>query len=314
MSEKPATNRDEIIVKKVKKGGHGGHHGGAWKVAYADFVTAMMAFFLLLWLLGATTEDQRKGIADYFAPAPPSLSSGGSGGMLGGLSFAPGARRSASSAATVVVALRAPDADAKAPGQAGGQGESKAGSSALEKLRAEEEQEAFEQAQAALLQAIEESPELHELSDNILVDMTPEGMRIQIVDRSGGSMFASGSAKMPGRTQQLIKQIAKAISKLPNKISISGRDALPDPKRVRQLTPFQTQSGYGNWELSSDRANASRRALVAGGITPNRIIRVTGKADTDPLVPEDPFVAQNRRISVVLIREAPVLPPSLQKK
>ena len=305
MSEKPATNRDEIIVKKVKKGGHGGHHGGAWKVAYADFVTAMMAFFLLLWLLGATTEDQRKGIADYFAPAPPSLSSGGSGGMLGGLSFAPGARRSASSAATVVVALRAPDADAKAPGQAGGQGESKAGSSALEKLRAEEEQEAFEQAQAALLQAIEESPELHELSDNILVDMTPEGMRIQIVDRSGGSMFASGSAKMPGRTQQLIKQIAKAISKLPNKISISGHT---------DATPFQTQSGYGNWELSSDRANASRRALVAGGITPNRIIRVTGKADTDPLVPEDPFVAQNRRISVVLIREAPVLPPSLQKK
>ena len=181
--------------------------------------------------------------------------------------------------------------------------QSKAGSSALEKLRAEEEQEAFEQAQAALLQAIEESPELHELSDNILVDMTPEGMRIQIVDQEGGSMFASGSAEMAPRTRKLLEQIAQVVTKLPNKISVSGHT---------DAQQFGGAGGYSNWELSSDRANASRRGLIQGGLTPDRFVEVTGKAAQEPLMEEDPFAPQNRRISLILLREAPVLPPELQ--
>ena len=298
MSDSLGRNEGTIIVKKVV-GGHDGHHGGAWKVAYADFVTAMMAFFLLLWLLNATTEEQKRGISEYFTPASVSLSTGGAGGMLGGQSISPGASVSATSSAPVIVTITSPPPPAitetveKDPNE-----------EALEKFKAEQEQASFEEAQDALQQALQEDPELAGLKDNLVVDMTPEGMRIQILDKEGAGMFASGSATLKPQTRKLFEKVAQAIEKLPNKLSISGHT---------DSTPFN-RGDYSNWELSSDRAHASRRALADSGLGGDRFARVTGKADIEPLNLEDPFQPENRRISIILLREAPVLPPELQKK
>jgi chemotaxis protein MotB len=298
-----------VIIKKVKKGGHGGHHGGAWKVAYADFVTAMMAFFLLLWLLNVTTDVQKKGIADYFAPASMSRTESGAGGILGGQTLiTDGNRVSNSGVPSVVVAIMPPpgrktdapehdtddkDAQSDAPPNA----DQKAAEKAAEKKIAEREAKAFKEAEAALHQAIDDDPKLAELKNQIVVDMTPEGLRIQIVDQENQSMFPTGSAQMTDRTHLLMQKIAQVITKLPNKISISGHT---------DATPYRTESGYGNWELSTDRANASRRALMDAGLKPDRITQVVGKADQDPLYPKDVFNPSNRRISIVLLRNAPL--------
>ncbi|MEQ8249252.1 MAG: flagellar motor protein MotB [Alphaproteobacteria bacterium] len=283
-------NQPIIINKKVKKGGDHGHHGGAWKVAYADFVTAMMAFFLLLWLLSTTTVEQRSGIADYFTPTT-SLRSGesGAGGILGGQTLSDsGAKIGEGGTPSVVVELTPPGSrDAKEKD--------------IEELAAKREQESFEDALQALNKAITDSPELSDLKDNIQVDMTSEGMRIQIVDREGGALFRAGSADMNARTRDLIGQIAKVVAALPNDISISGHT---------DSNPF-SRGDYSNWELSSDRANASRRQLVSSGIDPTRIVQVVGKADQEPLVEEDPFLPENRRVSIVLRRTSAVLPPGL---
>ena len=165
------------------------------------------------------------------------------------------------------------------------------------------EEEAFEEAQEAIRQAINADPTLAELADQLLMDMTPEGMRIQIVDQEGGSMFPSGSAQMKPRTRALLGQIAQVINELPNRVAISGHT---------DATPFQTEGGYTNWELSSDRANAARRALVDSGVPFERIALVTGKADTEPFDASDPFLPTNRRISIVLRRGTSVLPESLR--
>ncbi len=282
-------NQPIVINKKVKKGDGHGHHGGAWKVAYADFVTAMMAFFLLLWLLSTTTDEQRAGLADYFTPTTASISStSGAGGILAGQTFsAEGARIGEGGTPSVVVELTPPSRQAK--------------DKDIEELAAKREQEDFEKAVQVLEKAITDSPELSDLRNNIQIDMTPEGMRIQIVDQEGGALFRAGSAEMNTRTRELISQIAKVVEDLPNDISISGHT---------DATPFN-RGDYSNWELSSDRANASRRELIQSGINPSRIVQVVGKADHEPLVEEDPFLPQNRRVSIVLRRAAPVLPPGV---
>ena len=287
-----------IIVKKVVAG-HGGHHGGGWKVAYADFVTAMMAFFLLLWLLNVTTSEQRKGIADYFAPTAASLSKSGSGGVLGGSTLSSeGARNSELSPPVVTVEVGDPDEESE---QDEGQPSSgRASEKELARELAERERQMFEEAERALRQAIQETPDMPDLSQNLIIDNTPEGLRIQIVDQERQSMFPSGSAALHGRMSELMARIADVVLRLPNRVSITGHT---------DATPFRTDSGYGNWELSADRANASRRALIEFGLPAERIAFVTGKADTEPLIPEDPTLAANRRISVVLLRETSVLPP-----
>ena len=296
MSDSIGHNEGTIVVKKINKADHG-HHGGAWKVAYADFVTAMMAFFLLMWLLNATTDEQKRGISEYFTPASVSLSTGGAGGMLGGQSIAPGASVSATSSAPVIVTITSPPPPTISETV---EKDPIPDEEALEKFKAEQEQAAFEEAQNALQQ----DPELAGLQDNLVVDMTPEGMRIQIVDKEGGAMFASGSAKLKPQTRKLFVKVAQAVERFPNKLSISGHT---------DSTPFN-RANYSNWELSSDRANASRRALADAGLTDDRFARVTGKADIEPLNLEDPFQPENRHISIVLLREAPVLPPELRKK
>ena len=301
MSDRRNTD-GSIVIKKIKKGEHG-HHGGAWKVAYADFVTAMMAFFLLLWLLSATTDDQKKGISEYFTPASVSLSSGGAGGLLGGLALSPGASASASSSAPVIVTIASPPPPqpTKVVEETKGADKEK---EAQERFKAQQEQAAFNDAQEALKRAIEEDPEIRDLKNQIIIDMTPEGMRIQLTDKDGGSMFAAGSAQVTPKTRKLLATVAKVMEKLPNKVSIAGHT---------DASPFNRQ-GYTNWELSSDRANSSRRVLTENGVIQERMARVIGKAATEPLNEEDPLKPENRRITIVLMREAPVLPPELVKK
>jgi chemotaxis protein MotB len=306
-----ADNEQPIIIKKIVKGGHG-HHGGAWKVAYADFVTAMMAFFLLMWLLNATTDDQKKGIADYFTPATASDSKSGAGGLLGGQSVSsPGAMQSATSVPSASIDLKptsgASDGDAEEDvGSTGNEDLSKLSDEELREALVKREAEMFDEAEKNLRQAIEEIPELKELAKNLVIDQTPEGLRIQIVDREGKPMFPSGSADMLPHTRKLMAKIAQVVASTKNKISIAGHT---------DSTPFRgKRAGSGNWELSSGRALSSRRALVAGGLVGKRIVQVVGKADTEPLLKDDPKSARNRRISIVLLREGGTLGPSEMAK
>jgi chemotaxis protein MotB len=176
----------------------------------------------------------------------------------------------------------------------------------LEEDMAAREQSSFDEAQNLLEAALKETPELEELSEQVKIDMTEEGMRIQIVDQDGGSMFVAGTNKLTKRSQKVIQEIAEVIGKLPNDVSISGHtDASPYDNKA---------SGESNWELSSGRANSSRKVLQDAGVAPERIARVIGKADQDPLTPEDPFLPENRRISIILLRRANVLPPALHKE
>ena len=294
----------DIIVKKVIKVS-GGHHGGAWKVAYADFVTAMMAFFLLLWLLNVTTDEQKSGIADYFAPTTVSFSRSGSGGVMGGLSMSTEGAKSDSNAPTVVVQLNNSLTDPSDQSKAESEALEDATDKQLQEEVAAREQDSFDDAQQIIEAMMKENEEIEDISEQIRIEMTKEGMRIQIVDQDGGSMFGAGNAEMSEKTQKVIAEIAKVINKLPNDISITGHT---DAGR------FERKDGYSNWELSADRANTSRRVLIAAGVDMERMSRVIGRADQDPLTPEDPFMAENRRISILLLRQAPVLPPSLQKE
>ncbi len=296
-----ADNAQPIIIKKIKKGGHG-HHGGAWKVAYADFVTAMMAFFLLLWLLNATTDEQKRGIADYFTPSSVSDSKSGAGALLGGQSMStPGALQNTAAMPSVAVKLTATSGASDAEddldtGASGAETEGEATEEEIKQALEDREEERFRMAEEELNEAIRENPELQSVAENLVVDRTAEGLRIQIVDQEGKPMFPSGSAQMLDRTRNLMTKVAQVIQSLPNKISISGHT---DAVKFRGR-----KAGYGNWELSAGRALSSRRALVEGGIPTARIANVVGKAATDPFVPEEPASARNRRISIVLLREA----------
>ncbi len=294
-----------IVVKKIKKGGHG-HHGGAWKVAYADFVTAMMAFFLLLWLLNATTEEQKRGISDYFAPVAVSAASGGAGGMLGGRSISsPGSSVSRTSVPSVSLKLE------PTTGATEGNAEEEGGADLESEKAAKEERERldkidnqnFDKIEQQIRQTIQRTPDLKELEKHLMIDRTPEGMRIQVVDREGRPMFASGSAKLVERTKKLMYLIAAAIRRVPNRVRISGHT---------DSEPFKGKNGYSNWELSADRAQSSRRALVEGGLDMSRVESVAGRAAQDPLLPENPTSQRNRRVNILLLKKS--MEPGQQKK
>jgi chemotaxis protein MotB len=318
------SNAPTVIIKKVKSHAHAPHHGGAWKVAYADFVTAMMSFFLLLWLLNVTTDVQKRGIADYFEPTISSKSQSGAGGVLGGLTIgSPGAQAIPLSQPELQIARQAmrqqqegddgndggtAGTDPKAQDQDGGIDKDHVkpiDDKDLERQYAEREQHRFEAAAKALREAMNQIPELKALKNNLLIDNTPEGLRIQIVDQAKQPMFPLGSAEMLDPARKLIALVAQVVQHLPNKISISGHT---------DATPYPMGGKYSNWELSADRANDSRREFIADGVAPQRIERVVGLADRDPLVPADPTSPENRRISVVLLREGkPPLPQTAAK-
>jgi chemotaxis protein MotB len=290
-----------IIIKKVKGGGGHAHHGGAWKVAYADFVTAMMAFFLLMWLINTTSPEQKRGIADYFAPASVSQTTSGSGGILAGTALGvDGAKQNGSQS---IIQDMAPDAknpdDGKAKDGSKAQADETATTEALREALQKREEAAFASAAQSLRQALQDMPELAELSKNIIIDQTPEGLRIQLVDQEGRSMFNEGSAQPNARAKLLLRAISKVINQLPNRISIYGHTSANRGGARAE----------GDWPLSANRADASRRILQGSGVDPDRVYQVSGKAASEPLYPDDPTLPGNRRIAIVLLREAPVLPP-----
>lgn len=293
-----ATNEQPIILKKIKKVVHG-HHGGAWKIAYADFVTAMMAFFLLMWLISMTTPEQKQGLADYFAPSNVSRSTSGAGGIMGGTAFDEEGARMPGTKPQVVMTISTP-AQPKSPELAEKEAKDAAQMDKLMKEKSARDERNFRSAAESIRQAMRENPDLAELSRNVIIDETPEGLRIQIVDQDGRSMFPSGHAEPFERTRKLLDEVAGILIKLPNRVSISGHT---------DANPVAGRPGYSNWELTADRANATRRILENAGLSNDRIYQVVGKADSEPLFPEDPYMAANRRLSVLLLREAPVTPP-----
>jgi chemotaxis protein MotB len=297
-----ATNQRPIIIKKIKKVVGGGHHGGAWKVAYADFVTAMMAFFLLMWLINTTSPEQRRGIAEFFAPASVSRVSSGAGGLLEGTSFAEEGVRHGHSAPVAQASEPQYTSNASDENQSeqntspGGQVDPNQDS--LSRARTLRESAEFSRAEIAIRQAMQDMPDVAELSRNVIVEQTPEGLRIQIVDQEGRSMFNAGDAAPNERARRLIAAISPVIAQLPNRLTISGH-----------TDGSQPGGRYSsNFELSAARANEARRILMAQGIPADRIYEVAGRADSEPLFADDPTLPGNRRIAFTLLREAPPLP------
>jgi chemotaxis protein MotB len=296
------SSEQPILIKKVKKVSGGGHHGGAWKVAYADFVTAMMAFFLLMWLLNTTSPEQKQGIADYFAPASISPTTSGSGGILGGTSLGDdGAKSDGKMSAIQQMAPEVPDNVEKDGQSTDTANLASASEQALRDALAKKEQDSFASAAQSLRQSLQDMPELAELSKQILIDQTPEGLRIQLVDQEGRSMFQENSKVPNDRARILLRAVSKVISQLPNRVTISGHTSASAYGKKQD----------GDWSLSASRADASRQILRAAGVDDDRIYQVSGKANSEPLYADDPTLAGNRRISIVLLREKPVLPDGL---
>jgi chemotaxis protein MotB len=294
-----STGEQPIVIKRIKKGGHGGHHGGAWKVAYADFVTAMMAFFLLMWLINTTSPEQKRGIADYFAPASVSETTSGAGGILNGTALGDDGAKGAGSAD--IIESKAPESRNPSDGNKSEAAKTEGGDPTVDAMREalqKQEEASFASAQS-LRQALQDMPELAELSKNIMVDVTPEGLRIQLIDQEGRSMFNEGQTQPNDRAKLLLRAVSKVINQLPNRISLYGHTSMS----------ANGKKAEGDWALSAARADASRRILQAAGVDPDRVYQVSGKAASEPLYPDDPTLPGNRRLAIVLLREAPVLPP-----
>jgi chemotaxis protein MotB len=273
--------RPIIIVKKIVDGGHAGHHGGAWKVAYADFVTAMMAFFLLLWILGATTEKQRKGIADYFSPTLVQMreKSAGSNGLFGGDSIISKDHYAHRASQTGSKSITIPK-DAS-----GGAKEGAAAIRTRDRVR-------FMVLQKKLQQQMAASKSTNGLTQHVRFTETPEGLRIDIVDGADFSMFALGSDNLVPRAAQLIGEVASTIAGVPNGVIVRGHtDGLP----------YAAGRDVNNWTLSSARAEATRKALAGGGVGNDRFLRIEGVADREPYQgAPDAYDPRNRRMSITL--------------
>jgi chemotaxis protein MotB len=282
MSGAPKRGKNEppirpIIVKKIIQAPHGAHHGGAWKVAYADFVTAMMAFFLLMWLLGATTEKQRKSIADYFSPTLIEMrqASSGSDGIFGGDSITSQDKYVSRASGVGSRSLELPKNAAV---------NAATDPKMLDRRR-------FEDLKRALQVRIDSKPGLKRLVKNIRFTETREGLRIDIVDEADFSMFATATDRLSPDARDLIAEVAKVAADVPNALIVRGHtDALP----------YAAMRPMNNWLLSTARAEATRQALLIAGVTGPRFARIEGVADREPYVPGDPMDSRNRRMSITL--------------
>jgi len=344
-------DRKVVVIVRGDDGGEPPHHGGAWKVAYADFMTALMAFFLLMWLLNATTEEQRRGLADYFSPTNlfgHTLS--GSGQPFGGhtpndtgsMISDRGAQQIIPGKAAVQLDVEEDNTDTPAqPEQHRDGGETPdpsharrdhpaalqaaqtdgvrddprvvpptpatppvspavAAREAAARAATEREDRVLRNTAVQLREAVQQDESLRDIAKQLVIEQIPEGLRLQLLDNDGGAMFALGSAAANERAKLLVQKMAPILMKLTNALSISGHtDSSPFPGKDKT-----------NWELSAERANATRRMLVEGGVPEARIRSVTGNADRDLLVPSDPLAAANRRVAIVVLRNtAPGVPP-----
>jgi len=288
-----------IIIKRVKKVS-GGHHGGAWKVAYADFVTAMMAFFMLLWLLTVSDKVTLQGIADYFSPSNATMSnSSGAGGILAGTALeSEGAK--ASGARIMAIPSSSPSKASQSNESAReDQQQSEQNPTYAMKLPTATDAKLLK-AEDDLKTAIQETPELQKYRDQIIMEQTPDGLRIQLIDRDERPMFRPSTATPYAFYIRILQTIAGVIQTVPNRISITGHT---------DGSVSASEGQYGNWELSADRANATRRVLRDAGVRPDRMAEVTGRAATQPLYPDEPNRPENRRVAILLLREAPALAP-----
>lgn len=334
-----AAKANPIIIRRMEVIEHGGHHGGSWKVAYGDFMTALMAFFLLLWILSTSNEDKLRGIAEYFTnatlPGGSGVLDGATLGPPGTLTASDGANdaRGANDGTTENPAPTLWDAQDNAlivdqkeklfgaqdedlgSAATGGltqhndQSDHTLALTAAEKIDAEvstaesdraAELAKFEALKAEILEAIDTRPDIQPLKNSVLFEVTQEGLMIQIVDQNGQPMFSSGRADMHRATRNLIAELGTSLGKIENSLVIAGHT---------DAVPFSQDRSYDNWDLSSDRANATRRLFEASGISQKRITRVSGLADSDPLVPENPKHASNRRVSVLVKFDDIVSPP-----
>jgi chemotaxis protein MotB len=319
---KGGRDRGTTIVVRREEAGEHGHHGGAWKVAYADFVTAMMAFFLLMWLLNATSEEQRRGLADYFAPSNVlARANSGSGQPFSGRTLnADGDLVSDNGAVRVERGPVPPRMDIEdegeappipdwaeahpippEPGGAAAQADpappdpAQISDAALRAEHHRREAAAFEQAAEEIREMVREDPALSDLARQLVVEQVPEGLRIQILDAERQPMFPVGGAAPNERARALLAKVAQAATRLPNGLAIAGHT---------DATPFRGGGERSNWELSAERANAVRRLLLDGGIAESRLRSVTGHAERQPLLPDQPQAAANRRVAITLLREA----------
>ena len=273
-------NMRPIVVKRIKKV-QGGHHGGAWKIAYADFVTAMMAFFLLMWLLGSTSKGDLEGISEFFKNPLKVAMQGGSGSgdsssviKGGGTDLT---RRNGQ--------VKKGDIDPTSKTY-----DLQAAKAALERQEAMR----LESLKAKIESIIEVNPLLKKYKNQLLLDITSEGLRIQIVDEKNRPMFALAKAELQPYTREILHVIGMVLNEVPNKIGLSGHT---------DSTPYYSEAGYSNWELSADRANASRREMVQGGLGEDKVLRVVGLASAAHLDRKDPFNPINRRISIIVMNK-----------
>ncbi|MEG1831814.1 MAG: flagellar motor protein MotB [Burkholderiaceae bacterium] len=267
-----------IIIKRVKKRAHSGHHGGMWKIAYADFVTAMMAFFLLMWLLGSTTKGDLQGIADYFQSPLKVALSGGSG----------------AGDANSVIQGGGPSLTATTGQIRNGENEPR--KRTAEQMRADlakMDMERMKALKAKVEAAILANTRLTEFRNQVRVEITPDGLRIQIVDDFNRPMFDLGAAQVKPYMREILHAIGEVLNEVDSKIALSGH--------TDSAAYAGGERGYSNWELSSDRANASRRELVAGGMNPSRIVRVVGLSDSSLMVKDDARSPLNRRITIIVL-------------
>lgn len=273
-----------IIIRKVKKAAHA-HHGGAWKIAYADFVTAMMAFFLLMWLISMTTQEQKVGLAEYFAPAALSPTTSGAGGVLMGSSLDKSGNRSSAPRDT-------------ARGTTGQDDKARPTNSGRPAAAAQASHSAI----ASLRQALQKMPEIAELSRNIVIEPTKEGVDVSLVDEDGRSMFPEGSVQPYERTRLVLEALAPTLRRLPNRLRVTGHTAAARPGSVGGVDP---------WSLTAGRALAVREILSGAGLPNDSFFSVVGRADTEPVFPDNPYLAPNRRVTITLLNTEPPLPPNV---
>ncbi len=275
-----------VIVKKVNKAG-GGHHGGAWKIAYADFVTAMMAFFLLMWLLGSTTKGDLQGIAEYFKTPLKVAMAGGSGSGDSTSVIQGGGRDLTRKVGQVTKSDMDPGPKRLYT--------SRNDTAAVQAELARAELNRLKALKQRIEAAIDARPSLKQFKNQLLLDITSEGLRIQIVDEQNRPMFALAKAELQPYTKDILFEIGRALNDVPNRISLSGHT---------DATPYASgEKGYSNWELSADRANASRRALIAGGMDESKVLRVVGLSSAVLFDKKDPFNPINRRISIIVMNK-----------